>query len=118
MGRRRKHGKGHANSSAKRRRKKRLWGAQGGRCWWCQEPMLPLKTGPSDPLQARFPTLEHLNGKDDPLRGMAPPNQVRVVLACNECNQKRAQAQAARASAWTGKQSRDAASWGGEMGGP
>jgi hypothetical protein len=57
-----------------------LWRMSGGRCFWCDEPML-LR---SSPFHARFMTCDHIN-----VRGSKLPRTNCKVAACRECNIER-----------------------------
>ncbi len=72
---------------SKNRKKLRLYSEQGGKCYWCEQPMtLALhhvkKRGP---LEATF---DHLDDRFSPERGTYRGVR-RIVLACNQCNFER-----------------------------
>jgi 5-methylcytosine-specific restriction endonuclease McrA len=62
-----------------RRFREQAYKRQGGLCYWCDEPMGPVGSGP------RGVTAEHLTQR---AVGGAT-NTTNIVAACAECNQKR-----------------------------
>lgn len=78
-------------SARKRRRLRRAYAEQRGRCCWCGEPMLPLDAPGrhNHPLQA---TLEHYDSRLDPERG-ARAGEIRTGAAHRKCNNARGRAE-------------------------
>ena len=72
-----------ARGRTRRRRRLRLWEAQGGRCFWCGRSMAL-----THPYAENFATFEHLfpHGHADRIEPWA------IVLACRACNERRARA--------------------------
>ncbi len=73
-----------------RKRRAKLWTAQNGRCYWCEEPMirggrnggrLPKAYATIDHLRSRY----HKSRWDEAGAKMSP----RTVLACSRCNNNR-----------------------------
>lgn len=77
----------HSTNGRLKRRRKRLFHEQGGKCYWCRcQMVLPkgfIKYPP--PNQA---TIDHLDDRFSELRGTLG-GQERTVVACRKCNNKR-----------------------------
>jgi 5-methylcytosine-specific restriction endonuclease McrA len=69
-----------------RRRRNFLFKKQGGKCYYCQQPMVPATADKYQPDNAC--TLEHLDDKLSPERGKHKGKE-RTVAACRKCNLKR-----------------------------
>ncbi len=80
------------NGSAARRQRRRLihlYVVQGGRCYWCNTPMLLPGSWKVDgkPKPNNLSTFDHLYHKYDPRR--MEDNWYVGVAACDKCNQMR-----------------------------
>ena len=79
-------------SQARRQKRERLFNEQDGRCYWCGRQMRLLtfqpKAGQKSPDD--MATLEHLDSRLSPSRGMFGHGAKRVVAACYRCNHTRA----------------------------
>lgn len=68
----------------------KLWREHNGRCHWCPRVTQLLRRGPREgqpPLD--MATIDHLDDRFSPERGRHPGKR-RQVLACWECNNRRA----------------------------
>ena len=72
-----------------RRRKRKLYRRQKGRCFWCGCQMRFPPSGHTERPEATMATIEHLDDRFSPLRGKFSNGVERTVLACLKCNQKR-----------------------------
>ena len=82
-----------------RRFKEKLW-QQDKRCYWCKRftklLSIPEISGKADPLLA---TLDHIYSRYSPKRFIRAKNgEVRKVLACYECNSRRAREETSKLS--------------------
>ena len=73
-------------TSAQRRR---LW-RRNHRCHWCNRVTHLVNTGKPGQTDPLFATIDHVRSRLDPRRSEPANGEVRHVLACFECNQKRA----------------------------
>ena len=73
-----------------KQKKERQFARQDGLCFYCQKPMRIVGRQPHG---TRTPhdaaTFEHLDDRSSDERGTRP-HERRVVLACHQCNQRRA----------------------------
>lgn len=75
-----------------KRRKRRLFYEQDKKCYYCDREMVYYKPKPQmkQPPPDNFATLEHLDDRYSPLRGIFREMGVpRTVVACYRCNFER-----------------------------
>lgn len=75
-----------------RKQRVRLFEEQGGKCWWCDCPMMELGesvVGHWRNPPANMATLDHVYGKFDRRRHEPHRGERRKVVACYACNQRR-----------------------------
>lgn len=73
---------------------------QKGKCYYCKEPMRLRRKGDDSKLRQGDCTLEHLDDRYSPYRGMLSGLK-RTVAACYKCNNQKAQERNAEALAGT-----------------
>lgn len=91
-----------AGKSATRRRKqrKRLFDAQGGKCHWCQCQCVISPKIADGKLPLNEATTDHIFSKAEPRRWERPEHGKHVmVMACWQCNNRRSFVQAPKTHA-------------------
>jgi 5-methylcytosine-specific restriction endonuclease McrA len=69
-----------------RRRRRKLFEASGGRCYWCGEPThLNAPTEANRHIDTKYATIDHLL----PQQRGGSFRRENTVLACYECNERR-----------------------------
>ncbi len=77
-----------ARKQARKRFKRYLLDRQGGKCFWCERPIVIYEDVRGGRLPADAATRDHLDHRLSGERGKHP-GRVRSVLACVGCNQQR-----------------------------
>ncbi len=85
-----------------RKRRKLLlrWEQQKGLCHWCEKPTILIMRPPSQGMRFFLPvpneaTLDHLRSRLHPDRLEPANGEIRLVMACRQCNNERGQAEEA-----------------------
>ena len=74
-------------TSAKRKRRTKLYHAQEGLCHWCGVKMIYLKKIPPRDTRPEMCTVDHLYARGNPKRYENPrPGEKKWVAACLKCN--------------------------------
>ena len=77
------------HSKKKIRQRNAMFKRQKGRCYWCNEEMLPAETKLNGQPHPRACTYDHLHDRFSLERGQNNNGEPRNVAACRRCNHTR-----------------------------